>query len=124
MKGWYMDLTLIERKTILYALRYLRANRDDALNSFSKEDDATGEITWPNLLTEGQLTEFISRFENDQPETIRILVGYDSDGKVVTLLQEDEVDDINPFWTSQRWYTFEKSDWFAGRITAETYNNF
>jgi hypothetical protein len=47
--------------TILAALRYLQANRDDAIEAMSDLDDASGTKTKPFLLTEDEIDALCER---------------------------------------------------------------
>lgn len=47
--------------TILAALRYLQANRDDAIEAMSDLDDASGKETKPYLLTEEEIDALCER---------------------------------------------------------------
>jgi hypothetical protein len=55
-----------ETTTILAALRYLQANRDDAIEAMSDFDDAAGTETKPYLLTEDEIDKLCERINLDE----------------------------------------------------------
>jgi hypothetical protein len=60
----YKETVKIDKKThttILAALRYLQANRDDAIEAMSDLDDASGKKTKPFLLTEDEIDALCER---------------------------------------------------------------
>lgn len=54
-------INLRETTTILAALRYLRANRDDAIEAMSDFDDGKGAEKKPFLLTESEIDKLCER---------------------------------------------------------------
>jgi hypothetical protein len=54
-----------ETTTILAALRYLQANRSDAIEAMSDFDDAAGTETKPFLLTETEIDKLCERINLD-----------------------------------------------------------
>ena len=57
--------------TVLAGLRYLQANRDDAVEAMSDFDDASGTETQPYLLTEDEIDALCERIN------LRLLAGKD-----------------------------------------------
>ena len=54
-----------EVTTILAGLRYLQANRDDALEAMSDLDDASGTETKPFLLTEDEIEKLCEQINTE-----------------------------------------------------------
>jgi len=111
-----MNFSLNEQDTILCALKYMKANRDDVIRAFSEEDDATGENTWPVVLSEEEITTLINKIE--KPDTIQVFVAFDIAGHVKGIMLDPPLK--HPWWSSSRWIEVPKADWDAEKVTTAT----
>jgi len=117
-----------EVTTILAGLRYLQANRDDALEAMSDFDDAAGTETKPFLMTEDEIDALCEQINLDGDLTLSetkkakmILYVAFVDGKVKGILTAKEyIANTEPYWDELKEVEVPIEDWNAEKVTVAT----
>ena len=119
-----------EVTTILAGLRYLQANRDDAIEAMSDFDDAAGTETKPFLLTETEIDKLCERINLDGDLTLTkkskmtVYVVYVG-GKVKGILTAKEYLEIDSaYWDELKPVDIPVADWNAEKVTIATIQNY
>jgi hypothetical protein len=118
-----------ETTTILAALRYLQANRDDAIEAMSDFDDAAGTETKPYLLTEDEIDKLCERINLgelslSESTMMQVWVAFVG-GKVKGILTSKEyLANTEPYWDELKDVEVPRGDWNAGKVTISTIHNY
>lgn len=119
-----------EVTTILAGLRYLQANRDDALEAMSDFDDAAGTETKPFLMTENEIDKLCEQINLDgdliltPKAVIRVYVAFVG-GKVKGILTAKEyMANTDPYWDELKPVEVPLEDWNAEKVTVATIQNY
>jgi len=124
-----MNLTLNETTTIVAALKYLKANRDEAREAMSDEDDVTGEVTSPLLLTEDEIEALCGRIDDGvlslSPLSLMTVYVASVAGKPKGILTAKEYESTAiAWWDSIQPKEVPIEDFNAGKITLATINQY
>ena len=131
-----------EITTILVALRYLQANRNDALEAMSDFDDAAGTETKPFLMTEKEIDALCEKINLEvphgrpelqlllmaqrltKPAMMTIYVAY-LRGKVKGILTAKEYERNSiAYWDELKTVEVPIDDWNAEKVTVATIQNY
>lgn len=119
-----------EITTILAGLRYLQANRDDAIEAMADYDDAAGTETKPFLMTEDEIDKLCEQINLDgdliltPTTTITIYVAFVG-GKVKGILTAKEyMANTDPYWDELKPVEVPVEDWNAEKVTVATIQNY
>jgi hypothetical protein len=123
-----MNFDKREVTTILAALRYLQANRDDAIEAMADFDDAAGTETKPYLLTEGEidtLCERINLDENDPEKMITLFIP-SVKGKMKGILTAKDLVKIvgDEWWDALTSVEVPLKDFNDGKVIVDTIKNY
>jgi hypothetical protein len=119
-----------ETTTVIAALRYLQANRDDALNALYDLDDTSGADSHSFLLTEEEIDALCEQINLDgdltltEPSMMRVWVAFVG-GKVKGILTSKEyLANTEPYWDELKDVEVPVEDWNAEKVTVGTINNY
>jgi hypothetical protein len=125
---WKMSFNKREVTTILAALRYLQANRDDAIEAMADFDDAAGTETKPYLLTEGEIDTLCERINMDEEDHEKMITLFipSVKGKIKGLLTaKDLVKNIgNAWWDALTSIEVPLKDFNDGKVIVDTIKNY